>query len=118
MESVIKPFNTKRIYLLFLIFPVIQLGMSYYLSVFLLHSFYGIISFYIPALQKRWNLIIISTFLFLLKVFVEILNNASITDILLPLRHLVCFIGIIIISENLIKAHLPLQKVKLLIGCF
>ncbi|APU68657.1 hypothetical protein C723_2882 [Christiangramia flava JLT2011] len=93
--------------------------MSYYLSVFFIaFLFYGIISFYIPALQKRWNLIIISTFLFLLKVFVEILNNASITDILLPLRHLVCFIGIIIISENLIKAHLPLQKVKLLIGCF
>ncbi|WP_336093989.1 hypothetical protein [Leeuwenhoekiella sp. CH_XMU1409-2] len=105
--------------LLFLILcslPFMQLGFTYYISVFFLLFLVSFLSAFSVKFFFGFNakFLIFGSLFFFIKVFSLVVaeENFSYRDILLPLRELLCFIGIIVISLYLKQCVVDIKKVQ------
>lgn len=103
MKNYLIKFNW-RIYLILFSIPFIQLGVSYYLSVFfLVFLFILIASFKFEILNNKFfNLFIVFTSIVFINKFLLLhFSNIPIRNSLVPIRELICFIGIYLISISI-----------------
>ncbi|MEH6659258.1 hypothetical protein [Leeuwenhoekiella marinoflava] len=117
MVKIFKSYKNILLCLILISLPFMQLGLTYYISVFFLlflvsflralsvKSFFGANSKYI----------IFGGLFFFLKIFSLVLSEDTFSyrDILIPLRELFCFIGIILISLYLKQCVVDIKKLKL-----
>lgn len=109
--------SNKIVLFIFLIIPFLQLGYDYYLSV-------SFIAFLILIFLSRnilygnkyiFNIILIASLLFLVKVFILIFIFPDLREIFIPLREAFCFVGLIFISRKISKTNFNNERIKNLI---
>src|SRR5690606_37920185 len=99
-------------YFVLLILPFIQLGTSYYVSVFFLSFvFLFCISLFSPIKISSYYFLILclGASIFLIKSLYLYFLNVDIAEVLLPIRELVCYIGLFFIS-NIMSRSVYLKK--------
>lgn len=109
------------IYLFLIVLPFIQLGFSYYASVaFLSFVIIFLLSFRTTILKKKRIIYVIlfGCILFLLKTGILYFFQNDLRETLIPLREMLCFIALILISTFLSNAHINYVKVEKILVFF
>lgn len=89
------------IFLIIVSIPFIQLGIEYYISVFFLVFNVLLMLSLNRVTNKSANFLFVGCSVFLLKFFVLGFNSADSRSLLIPLREMSCFVGLILISNKL-----------------
>lgn len=106
--------STFLFFFIMIMLPFVQLGMSYYVSVFFLCFLVALaVSLKMSNISAQLvNIIFYSAAIFLIKVCSLLFSGAEIRDILIPLREWLCYLGIILISTKISKGSVSIKVIK------
>lgn len=106
--------SNKLIFSILILIPFLQLGVSFYESVsftIFVISFLWSLSI-LREKNKEKDIVLIGCLLFLFKSFLLIFESFDEKEILITIRELVCFTGVILISQKISKARIKLIILK------
>jgi|GEM_PF-5946768 len=102
------------VYFILSIIPVIQLGLSFYVSFFFL-SFLIVFLFSIKGLKLDKATAIITfagASIFLLKGFLLSFVSVETRDVFIPVREMFCYVGLFFMASELSKANLEINTIR------
>ncbi|MBX3257349.1 MAG: hypothetical protein KF862_24705 [Chitinophagaceae bacterium] len=119
MKEFVKYKNRHIVFFLFLMIPFLQLGFSYYLSVSFLAFLLVIIK---SGISIRYSstlllMLFLGSFFFIFKSVSLLTYATDLRNILIPCREMICYIGILLIS-NFIGTKVLINEKQLFNVCF